>query len=75
MPSRTFRYSGSDRPAWRMNHTGVRDVASPRQARTRSDRRGRRAVGVLTGEILARGAVDPRVTAEGYERPARRDTP
>ncbi|GHH81282.1 hypothetical protein GCM10017771_02820 [Streptomyces capitiformicae] len=23
MPSRTFRYSGSDRPACRMNHTGV----------------------------------------------------
>ncbi len=23
MPSRTLRYSGSDRPAWRMNQTGV----------------------------------------------------
>ncbi|GAB1338485.1 hypothetical protein ACE1SV_50750 [Streptomyces sp. E-15] len=23
MPSRTLRYSGSERPAWRMNHTGV----------------------------------------------------
>ena len=22
-PARTFRYSGSDRPAWRMNHTGA----------------------------------------------------
>ncbi len=58
-PSRTFRYSGSDRPAWRMNHTGVRDVASPRQARTRSEPAGDAAsVGVLTGEILACGALD-----------------
>src|SRR5919199_164792 len=67
-PSRTFRYSGSDRPAWRMNHTGVRDVGSPRQARTRSDPAGDEAAdkgpdGALTacgftGEILARGAVD-----------------
>ena len=24
---RIARYSGSDRPAWRMNHTGVRSVA------------------------------------------------
>ena len=23
-PSRTLRYSGSERPAWRMNHTGVK---------------------------------------------------
>ncbi len=30
---RIVRYSGSDRPAWRMNHTGIRSVASPRQAR------------------------------------------
>ena len=25
MPSRTLRYSGSERPAWRMNQTGVCD--------------------------------------------------
>src|SRR3712207_3707059 len=29
---RTARYSGSDRPAWRMNHTGTRSWGSPRQA-------------------------------------------
>ncbi len=29
---RAARYSGSDRPAWRMNHTGVRDTGCPRQA-------------------------------------------
>ena len=30
------RYSGSERPAWRMNHTGVRSTGSRRAARTRS---------------------------------------
>ncbi len=34
--SRSARYSGSDRPACRMNHTGVRSTGSRRQARTRS---------------------------------------
>src|SRR5438034_225706 len=34
--SRTARYSGSERPAWRMNHTGVRSTGSRRAARTRS---------------------------------------
>jgi hypothetical protein len=32
--SRTARYSGSDRPACRMNHTGVRSTGSRRAART-----------------------------------------
>ena len=30
---RTSRYSGSERPAWRMNQTGVRSTCSRRQAR------------------------------------------
>ena len=34
--SRIARYSGSDRPAWRMNQTGVRSTGSRRAARTRS---------------------------------------
>ena len=34
--SRIARYSGSERPAWRMNQTGVRSTRSRRQARTRS---------------------------------------
>src|SRR6516225_9323058 len=29
---RNARYSGSDRPAWRMNHTGTRGATSRRQA-------------------------------------------
>ena len=29
VPSRTLRYSGSERPAWRMNQTGVCSTASP----------------------------------------------
>ena len=47
--SRSARYSGSERPAWRMNHTGVRSTGSHLAARTsrgsvtarrRSGRRG-----------------------------------
>ena len=34
MPARTARYSGSDRPAWRMNHTGVRSTGRRRIALT-----------------------------------------
>ena len=49
MPSRTRRYSGSDRPAWRMNHTGVCGTGSPRQAR-------RNALSCRAGESSA-GAV------------------
>src|SRR5271166_2152717 len=33
VPSRTRRYSGSERPAWRMNQTGVYGTGSLRQAR------------------------------------------
>ena len=36
-PSRTLRYSGSDRPAWRMNHTGVCGTSRRRAARTRAE--------------------------------------
>ena len=41
--SRSARYSGSERPAWRMNHTGVRSTCSRRSARTKrgSDTRPR----------------------------------
>lgn len=37
MPCRSFRYSGSERPAWRMNHTGVCGTASRRQARRKAE--------------------------------------
>ena len=30
IPARTRRYSGSDRPAWRMNHTGRWAGRAPR---------------------------------------------
>jgi hypothetical protein len=33
MPARTRWYSGSERPAWRMNQTGVYGTGSPLQAR------------------------------------------
>ena len=44
--SRIARYSGSERPAWRMNQTGVRSTGSRRAARTRS--------GSVTAPTLAR---------------------
>ncbi len=34
VPFRASRYSGSDRPAWRMNHTGRRPGVRPRYAST-----------------------------------------
>ena len=34
IPSRMRRYSGRDRPAWRMNQTGVCRTGSPRAARS-----------------------------------------
>ena len=37
MPSRSFRYSGSDRPACRMNQTGVYGTGSRRQACKKAD--------------------------------------
>ncbi len=37
MPSRTFRYSGSERPACRMNHTGVCGTGSLRAARRKTE--------------------------------------
>ena len=42
---RISRYSGSERPAWRMNQTGVRSVGSRRAARTRSGASDIAAVG------------------------------
>jgi hypothetical protein len=45
VPTRSSRYSGSDRPAWRMNHTGARSPRWPRYASTSSDD----AVRVLSG--------------------------
>ncbi len=56
MPSRTLRYSGSERPACRMNHTGVCAGVSPRAAR-RNGLSTRPGCGVvltsITGRIFA----------------------
>ena len=62
VPARSARYSGSDRPAWRMNQTGVRRTGRPRAARTRSEsegRSGRNGSGatVTTGHSPRRTAV------------------
>ena len=42
---RMARYSGSDRPAWRMNQTGVWSWGSARQA----DRKEESGYGAVTG--------------------------
>ena len=39
-PSRNARYSGSERPAWRMNHTGVWGTGWRRAARTSTESDG-----------------------------------
>ena len=49
MPSRTRWYSGSERPAWRMNQTGVYGTGSRRQAR----RNGEFVWGWFTRSILS----------------------
>src|SRR5687767_13876448 len=56
----TWRYSGSERPAWRMNHTGVRPAGSLRHAR----RKG--ASGLTTGPSYA---VPPTPPQEPLSRP------
>src|SRR5205085_3001826 len=57
--ARTARYSGSERPAWRMNHAGVRSTGSRRAARTRSGAVIARQtiVGAVSAPLLA-GARD-----------------
>src|SRR4051812_282549 len=49
LPSpRSARYSGNDRPAWRMNQTGTRSCASPRHA-ARNDELAAMACNVVVG--------------------------
>ena len=52
-PSRSARYSGSDRPAWRMNQTGVCGTGSPRAALQEGAVGEARSVGCVTAGILA----------------------
>ena len=49
---RSSRYSGSERPAWRMNQTGVRSTGSRRAARTSN--------GSMRFTLPVAGAVDGR---------------
>src|SRR5947209_8776861 len=57
VPARSARYSGSERPAWRMNHTGVRVTGCPRAARTRSESAGAGAAESAAGRFA--GLHDP----------------
>ena len=67
LPSpRTARYSGSERPAWRMNHTGVCVVGRLRQAARKAASAGAvigaHARGRRGRSTDGRGAADPRET-------------
>ncbi len=57
--SRILRYSGSERPAWRMNQTGVVSTGSPRSARrSRVARAGRSTSGPGHGGERAIGRLE-----------------
>src|SRR5688572_29290912 len=61
--SRTARYSGSARPAWRMNHTGVRAAGSSRHA-------SRNGATATAGDLTCRGSTrGNRRTPDGTPRP------
>ena len=62
---RTARYSGSDRPAWRMNHTGGYGVGSPRHAA----RNGASAGAVIADEVT-QDAPPPAGVAGHANRPS-----
>src|SRR5215212_3483491 len=59
MPSRTLRYSGSERPACRMNHTGVCGTGSRLQALRKAES--------LTVSDGAGGMDEAKDTEEGVE--------
>ena len=61
MPSRTLRYSGSERPAWRMNHTGVCGVGSLRAAR-------RKAESCSSGSVVGGGGHGPILAGQAASR-------
>ena len=67
------RYSGSDRPAWRMNHTGVRSTSSRRAARTRSGSLTASRVALIVNRVgehpVTAGPLAPRWLAWSLERP------
>src|SRR6476660_2762843 len=76
MPSRTRRYSGSDRPAWRMNHTGVCGTGSRRQARRTAESRSASAgagAAVVTGADGVTLAAMIFITAKFRVRPEHAD--
>jgi hypothetical protein len=64
MPSRILRYSGSDRPACRMNQTGVCGTGRPRQARTNAESPGVDGEGaVVTRDMVPCARSAPRGAA------------
>jgi hypothetical protein len=55
-PSRMARYSGNERPAWRMNQTGTWSAGSPRHAR-RKGLSARVTVSIVSGTCAQVGGV------------------
>ncbi len=73
--SRSARYSGRARPAWRMNHTGVCGTGSRRQARTKAESGGALARvapgrGSAGGGSARRVVTRPSLPREGRPRRA-----
>src|SRR4051794_399670 len=69
VPARSARYSGSERPAWRMNHTGRRDGVPPRAATRRGAvRRSRRtaSAGSTTGSTTEGGCMTTPASHAGW---------
>ena len=80
MPSRTLRYSGSDRPAWRMNHTGVcgtgSRAAGPQEggvggSGVRGSGAGALGLAVVTTSMLARSEAARTTRPAPADRPER----
>ncbi|GAA1385448.1 hypothetical protein GCM10009661_68670 [Catellatospora chokoriensis] len=57
-PARSDRYSGRERPACRMNHTGVCGTDCPRHARTNAEP-AVRPVGLVSVTLLITAIVPP----------------
>src|SRR2546423_9469534 len=64
---RSSRYSGRERPAWRMNHTGVRSTGSRRHALTSNGSTGRRLVRALGDHPVPAGPLAVRWLAHELE--------
>src|SRR5690349_2664278 len=68
--ARSARYSGSERPAWRMNQTGSRSGRSPRAAARNADSGSDRRMGTVVSGFITPHR--PTSAARDADRPDRR---